>query len=291
MKNASSLKNVFPLKSVLRMRNNEIVTTRYKIRVPHRDSGHVISIAVLADLHNDCFGKDNAGLVSAIEKAKADAVFSAGDLITVKAGMTHMKNAMRLIELLAKRWPVFLVNGNHEQRLKERPEAYPGIYEVYQRRIRRAGACLLDNSSQILSFSRGGSVLRVRVTGLSAELNRYDRIHPAAMKTEDVARLAGKQDYEGADFQILLAHHPYYFSAYADWGADLVLSGHLHGGMVRLPLLGGVVGGTLRPFPKYDRGLFRLENAGMAVSAGLGEHTLAFRINNPPELMVIDLYF
>ena len=273
--------------------NNRIITTRYKISVSKgADKKKLASFAVLADLHDDCFGPGNISLIDAVDRAGADAVLSAGDLITVKAGMTRMKNAMRLVEALSKRYPVFLVNGNHEQRLKERPSQYPGIYEVYKRRLERCGACLLDNSSVKFSAGKGkgGKEFSVRITGLSAELRHYNRLHSEVMRAEDVEKLIGKQDYEGADFQILLAHHPYYLDAYEKWGADLVLSGHLHGGMIRLPLLGGVVGATLRPFPKYDRGLFGSGRTKMAVSAGLGEHTLALRVNNPPELVVIDVY-
>ena len=89
-------------------------------------------------------------------------------------------------------------------------------------------------------------------------------------------------------FNILLAHHPLYGEAYAGWGADLTLSGHLHGGIVRLPHFGGMISPQLRPFPKYDRGMYEIRGKKLIVSAGLGSHTIPLRINNPPQLVVID---
>ena len=86
----------------------------------------------------------------------------------------------------------------------------------------------------------------------------------------------------------MLAHHPAYFDAYASWGADLTLSGHLHGGMIRLPFVGGLVSPQMRLFPKYDKGLYTKKGKKLIVSAGLANHTVNIRINNPPELVVID---
>ena len=90
-------------------------------------------------------------------------------------------------------------------------------------------------------------------------------------------------------YTILLAHNPDYFPVYAEWGADLVLSGHVHGGMVILPVLGGVVSPMVRLFPKYYRGMYECRNKKMILTGGLGGHTLKFRVNNKPEICVIHL--
>ena len=106
------------------------------------------------------------------------------------------------------------------------------------------------------------------------------------MPAEEIREALG-EPAEGA-YRILLAHNPDYFSAYAQWGADLTLSGHLHGGMVRLPKIGGLISPNWTLFPKYDHGLYTIEEKKMIVSAGLGSHTIKLRINNPPELVVLD---
>ena len=107
------------------------------------------------------------------------------------------------------------------------------------------------------------------------------------MRAEDLTAVLGEPNKN--TFNILLAHHPDYFQAYADWGADLVLSGHLHGGMIRLPGVGGVISPGWRLFPRYDHGLYMMRDKKMIVSAGLASHTIKLRVNNPPELAVIDI--
>ena len=88
---------------------------------------------------------------------------------------------------------------------------------------------------------------------------------------------------------ILIAHNPEYFKEYADWGADFVLSGHVHGGIMRLPLLGGVISPSYKLFPKYDGGVFREGKSTMLLGRGMGSHTLPFRFFNPAELLVVTL--
>ena len=100
-------------------------------------------------------------------------------------------------------------------------------------------------------------------------------------------KLAGKAN--DRRFQILLAHNPLYFKEYAAWGADLVLSGHMHGGIIRLPFLGGVVSPAVTPFPKYDGGRFAEGKSTMILGRGLGTHSLPVRMWNPGELVVVTL--
>ena len=88
-------------------------------------------------------------------------------------------------------------------------------------------------------------------------------------------------------FTIMLAHNPEYFPVYAEWGADLVLSGHIHGGIARLPVLGGVLSPSLQPFPRYDAGEFIWKGSHMVLSRGLGLHHIKLRFFNCPEISAI----
>jgi predicted MPP superfamily phosphohydrolase len=88
---------------------------------------------------------------------------------------------------------------------------------------------------------------------------------------------------------LLIAHNPDYFEKYAQWGADLVLSGHVHGGIMKLPLVGGVIAPSYRIFPKYDGGIFRSGKTTMLLGRGMGSHTLPFRFFNPAELYAVTL--
>lgn len=86
-----------------------------------------------------------------------------------------------------------------------------------------------------------------------------------------------------------MAHNPEYWPDYLTWGADLTLSGHLHGGMVRLPFLGGLFTPEGGLMPGYDKGLYKQGNQAMVVSAGLGVFVFPWRWMNPPDLVFIDL--
>ena len=90
-------------------------------------------------------------------------------------------------------------------------------------------------------------------------------------------------------FQILLAHSPLYFEQYADWGADLTLSGHFHGGTIRLPLLGGVMTPQYQFFLPWCGGEFEKDGRKMLVGRGLGTHSINIRLNNISQLLVIKL--
>ena len=92
---------------------------------------------------------------------------------------------------------------------------------------------------------------------------------------------------EKESFQVLIAHNPQYFQEYAGWGADLTVSGHVHGGIIRLPLIGGVISPAIALFPKYDGGKFVRDGKTMILSRGLGTHTIHVRFYNPGEVAVI----
>ena len=156
------------------------------------------------------------------------------------------------------------------------------------------GIIFLDNAS--LRLGRGKS--RIRLTGLSLPLRHFARFEllplprrwegtKTALHQGELRRLIGRADPKA--FQILLAHTPEHARAYGSWGADLVLAGHNHGGIVRLPLLGGLVSTSFRLFPKYDRGRFSVGKGEMIISAGLGSHTIPVRPFNPPEMLLITL--
>ena len=90
-------------------------------------------------------------------------------------------------------------------------------------------------------------------------------------------------------FQILIAHNPLYFEEYSDFGVDMVVSGHYHGCMVRIPVLGGILSPQIGFFPKYVAGEYREKNSVLYLSAGLGNHSIKLRIGNIPEIVVITL--
>ncbi len=90
-------------------------------------------------------------------------------------------------------------------------------------------------------------------------------------------------------YTLLLSHRPELFEVYVKCGADLVLSGHAHGGQFRLPFVGGLVAPNQGLFPEYDAGLYTEGNTNMVVSRGVGNSILPFRFNNRPEVILIEL--
>lgn len=239
------------------------------------------TLVVLADLHNKSYGAQNEKLIAAIDSINPDIVLSAGDMLTAKPGRSF-ETAASFMEKIAVKYPVYYGLGNHEYRMKIYPEDYGDAFDRYMERMKKAGIKVLDNETVKVEKAAG-----IYVTGASIDRMYYKRFRKTKMEEHYLKETLGilKKDA----YKILLAHNPEYFEEYAAWGADLVLSGHVHGGIMRLPILGGVISPKLVLFPKYDGGRFTERDSTMILSRGLGMHTLPIRIFNPAELVVIHL--
>ena len=262
---------------------NRIVTREYTVPVTDKANlpDHPFRVAVLSDLHDHVFPDGGRDLLERIEKARPAAVLCAGDMVTARDGRYELDHAQELVCTIARKFPVYLSDGNHELRMRELPDNYDHVYEKYTQAIENAGAKVLYNQTVHIKVCG----MKIALTGYGQPLCTYNRIHPAVLGVQDLEERIGKAD--PTRFNILLAHYPDPFEAYMQWGADLAISGHVHGGIIRLPFIGGVVGSGLKPFPKYDRGCYKQGKGAMVVSAGLGCHTIPIRFLNPPELVVI----
>lgn len=263
---------------------NSIKVSHYKIKSANQENQpqQPFSIAVLADLHNASFGTGNEELLQAIRSVDPKIVLAAGDLVVAKAGRYAKDATVELLGELTRRYPVYCVNGNHESRMADYPESFGDAYEKYIQEIRSLGVHFLQNSSGKLEING----MKLAVWGYELPWKYYGHGRFPDLPVDEMRETLGEP--EERVYNILLAHHPHYFSSYASWGADLTLAGHYHGGMVRLPMLGGVISPGWTLFPKYDHGLYTITDKKMIVSAGLAAHTIKLRINNPPELVVAD---
>lgn len=235
---------------------------------------------VLSDLHNKSYGRDNSRLLEAIRELQPDFILIAGDMITSKPGMKQTI-ATNFMEALAGEYPIYYGNGNHEHRVKLYPEKYKDMGVRYQKMLDGCGVNTLVNSHITLAGTG--------ITVYGAEIDRfyYKRFKVQHMEDTYMQKLLGSP--KESAYNILLAHNPDYFPQYAAWGADLVLSGHVHGGMVRVPLLGrGVVSPNVRLFPEYDGGVYTRDKSVMLLSRGLGMHTIPIRFNNPGEVLMVE---
>lgn len=237
-------------------------------------------MVLLSDLHNKSFGRENHRLLAAIDGISPDAVLVAGDMLTARKG-ADFGQALSLMERLAAGYKVYYGMGNHEYRLGLYPDDYPGMYEGYFSGLKKAGIEPLINESVYLPE------WNISVCGAQIDRSYYRHFRRKPMETSYLKKILGEP--AGEKFQLLIAHNPIYFDAYEAWGADLVVSGHVHGGIMRLPVLGGVLSPMLTLFPQYDGGVFHEKKSTMILSRGLSSHTPPIRIFNPGELIVIEL--
>ena len=235
---------------------------------------------VITDLHNKSFGRNNELLLAAIREQTPDFILVGGDIPTAKPGKS-LDIAISFLRELTKEYTVYYANGNHEHRMKLYPETYGDMWERYESALKELGVKLLVNEK--VELPECG----LCIYGSEIEKKYYIRFKTAQMDESYMESILGKK--EEKYYNILLAHNPDYFPQYAVWGADLVLSGHVHGGMVRIPFWGkGVVSPKVSFFPKYDGGVFRQGNSTMLLGRGLGMHTIPVRTFNPGELLVVD---
>lgn len=240
-----------------------------------------VRAVVLADLHNKRYGKENSFLLETIREQKPDMILIAGDILTAQPGKT-MEPAIHLLRELAKEYPVYYGNGNHEQRLKLYPQIYGDMAEQYGQALGEMGVEPLVNSHVVLEDCG------ISVYGAEISRSYYKRFQQVSMEKEYLQGILGTPN--SSCYTVLLAHNPDYFSAYAAWGADLTVSGHVHGGVARVPFWGkGVLSPAMRLFPRYDGGIFKEDKSVMLLSRGLGMHTIPVRLFNPGELWVVDL--
>ena len=232
-------------------------------------------IAVVSDFHNTVFGNNNLVLIDAIRKEAPDLILIPGDAVTNDREENRIAAAF-LKELSHLSIPVLYAIGNHEEKFRRRS---PERYQAYLEGLKKCGIQVLDNA-----WYRYAD--HVNVAGLTIPYAYYTKGFRKKVPTPGEIQKYLQEPPEG--IRIMMAHNPCFFEAYAAYGADVILSGHIHGGIIRLPKLGGVVSPQWKLFPKYDAGLFRKGKSAMLVSRGIGDHIIRFRLSNPYELMIVD---
>lgn len=235
-----------------------------------------LTIAQVSDLHNSDFDGHGRQLIDLLAAAEPDLIAVTGDLLD--SYHPDLDLALAFIREAVEIAPVYYVSGNHEARL-------PQLYHQLCEGMTEAGAVVLDDRSLLLQ--RGDS--SIELLGLadpnftiSAAMSEQERQQRISARLEEL--LSGEGEYS-----ILLSHRPELAELYAEAGIDLVLSGHAHGGQIRLPLIGALFAPNQGLFPKYTSGLYQLGETALVVSRGLGNSRFPFRINNPPELLIITL--
>lgn len=236
-------------------------------------------VIMLSDLHNKEYGENNIELLNAIKNEAPDFILIAGDMLIGKEGIPTNK-AKCFMKEVSKIAPVYYGNGNHEQRLRDYPEFYGDIYGDFKRELISAGVIFLENENTELMLGD----TEITVTAFEIPSRFYEKFNNHKLEMNEIETTIGKAREK---YQILIAHHPKFANLYSKWGADLVLSGHLHGGIIRLPFIGAMITPQVHLLPRYSGGHYQYENSDIVVSKGLGEHTIKLRFLNKPEVIVL----
>lgn len=249
-------------------------------KIPIEFDGY--SIIQVSDLHSEVFGKNNRKLLKKIDDLKPDIVVITGDLIDGENN--NYQVALDFMDELIKKYKVYYIIGNHEQ--KSLLKKYKSQYEKYFQTLYKKDFVFLDNKS--VKIKRGESYINLYGLTVPYECYRYlfDDKQNIDLNKNDIDNLLGKAD---TNYNILLAHTPFYFDEYVKWGADLILSGHVHGGIIRIPFVGGLLSPNRKFFPKYDLGSYIKNKSEMIVSKGLGGSKVLIRVNCRPEIVNIIL--
>ena len=250
----------------------------YEIKSEKLKCGSSAVFAFLTDLHGVVYGTENQLLLQEIDAQKPDAILLAGDML-VRSEPQTLENGCALIKKLADKYPVFYALGNHEFQMQK--GVYREKYLQYERFLKEQGVCFLHNEHVQVKLGENVFVIH----GLELPMEFYKKPFSPELKQEKITELLGVPGKE--EYQILLAHNPKYGKAYLAWGADLTLSGHFHGGVVRFTEHRGLTCPQYLLFPPYCCGDFYKDGRCMLVSAGLGEHTIPIRVHNPRELFMI----
>lgn len=249
-----------------------ISVTRYEYKNPRITED--FRVVHLTDLHNYQFGTKNRRLVEKVREETPDLIFLTGDMLNEDETRTDI--CIDLVEKLVKIAPVYVSLGNHEIEYMNRVGNNNLISEIEQ-----AGAVVLNE--QYIDMEVNG--VPVRLGGVYGYVLAPDKV-----KNSEQAFMEEFQDTDR--FKILLSHVPeglLLWKSMEYWDVDLVFSGHVHGGQVRLPFIGGLFDPEEGLFPTYTKGMFKCGNGTMILSAGLGSSRGRLRINNFPEMVVCEI--
>lgn len=247
---------------------DDLEISRYEVKsqkLPESFDG--FKIVQLSDLHGAEFGEDGMELVEKVKELEPDIIALTGDFVTDEGDLAAVeKLAGRLTELC----PVYFISGNHE--------FGSGLAVKVRNILERAGVKYLSN--EYLTISRGED--GILLGGVEDPLAYADMLSPdeLAQKMNDAAPDA---------FKILLGHRNYWMTEYPELPVDLIFCGHAHGGLIRIPGVGGLIGTDRRLFPDFDAGQFNNGRYTLIVSRGLGNSVSIPRVFNRPEIVCVEL--
>lgn len=230
-------------------------------------------IVQISDLHDAQIGENNEKLIAMTAETEPDCIVLTGDF--VDSSRFHPELSLSVAESLVKIAPVYYVSGNHEAILPDED------YQALTDGLRGLGVCVLEDESAELTRD-GQSIRLIGLTDIG--------FHPGTLEEKkDALRTALSALLPEDEFSVTLAHRPELMDVYTECGAPLVLSGHAHGGQIRLPGMGGLIAPGQGLFPKYTEGKYEENGTTLVVSRGIGNSVLPLRVNDRPQIVVVQL--
>lgn len=234
-------------------------------------------IVQLSDLHSKSFGNNNEMLIDMIDKESPNIIVMTGDMVT--ANEKDFTVFYSLVKELTKKYRVYYVYGNHEGELSLKLKSEITAF------LKENGVIVLDND--YISIEKNNEKINLYGLCYTQKYYSYKGGKKHIITENYIKNKLGTIDKN--KYNILLTHNPLFFDAYSGYGFDLTLSGHVHGGLIRLPFIGGILSPERKFFPQYSAGVYEKGNSKLVVSRGLSRGTKGFRLFNRPDVVSITL--
>lgn len=234
-------------------------------------------IVQLSDLHSKSFGNNNEMLIDMIDKESPNIIVMTGDMVT--ANEKDFTVFYSLVKELTKKYRVYYVYGNHEGELSSKLKSEITAF------LKENGVIVLDND--YISIEKNNEKINLYGLCYTQKYYSYKGGKKHIITENYIKNKLGTIDKN--KYNILLTHNPLFFDAYSGYGFDLTLSGHVHGGLIRLPFIGGILSPERKFFPQYSAGVYEKGNSKLVVSRGLSRGTKGFSFFNRPDVVSITL--
>lgn len=272
--------------------------------VKNSKNSQKFKLIFISDFHNKKLKNEYEEFINSIISVNPDYIIFGGDFVdfsTVqsKRCIVKYKNTLLFLNKLSKKIReihgsknynfkgMYFGFGNHELRLKSRTDSEKliGIYDEFIN-------CLHNNNIQLLEDKTIELTDGVTISGLNLYDGYYKNLFEKNPINDHIDKSILDRHFDKLDknnFNIMVFHKPDYCEDLINYGFDLVLSGHNHGGLINFPIIGPIFSPDLRLFPKYNAGHYKYNDGNVVVSKGIGEHFIKIRVNNQPEICVINI--
>ncbi len=261
---------------------NKIDVTKYTIsseKIPEEFNG--FKIVQLSDFHSQGYRNTTEDIINKVKDINPDIIVMTGDMVSWD--IEDIEEVKILIKSLAELYPIYYIDGNHEHLAEI---LRPGKYVAFMEFMKELGVTTIKND--YIEIYKGDK--SINLYGINLPLDGATGLYVNRFQLEEnyVEKTLPEADKE--KFNILLAHTPTFIKQYSQWGADIVLAGHMHGGIVRIPFTNiGLLSPGRTIFPRYAAGKFKVNDTTMIVNRGIGTSSFKLRLFNNPEITVLTL--